>query len=652
VPAPFEREQPAPPAEPSGPILDLDAIDRAVIVACAGFLLVYLADAWSSPITWWDGLASWGKWAADWGRRTSSAHYVVGGYPQLVPRIVSVMYKVTGAHSDVLPLDFFALHGVYVLFAAWFLLAAVRLTRLVSMPAWPVVLAGLGSIQFREHSAAGTVDVLVCALLTTLLALYLGLRRGSWTARREAAVLGAAAFAAIFTKWNGGIALVLMVILDRASRGVYPLAPERQAALSRTVYQALGVAAIGLLPFIIEQGASELRIGRWQPDPFEVNISVRQMPTLLSTDANVVYRGGDARVQAGLVQLRFWNSYDVPASLRLVFTAFLGLTLVAAAWSWFGRAVLPVVAIYGAIWLFWSSYDQRNIFVLLPVVALSVSFGAQWLWQLRPRCVWANAVALVAGLFLVLAGSGLLKDAQARLAALKGFETRLAAMHGDVPDKVSRFYPQLERDYRFLSALSERTKAAHVLVTFPLFRFFERGSHALSLWPYEQVQPGDVFAGHEWHGPPGDPQWVFLARHDRNRIWLRSNDLRPVSSRVVNTSEPGVRRILYDVDPADLGDEGFVVWRASVSGPSDTSLPVFEAASDLKLDDALISSACEPAGAGTTGMMCSGIVALDRAAIDSYRPGMLAVGLSTSADAAAVTLTVARPLRARGAPPR
>ena len=55
--------------------------------------LVYLLDAWTSPITWWDGLASWGKWAADWGRRTSSAHYVVGGYPQLVPRLVSVMYK-------------------------------------------------------------------------------------------------------------------------------------------------------------------------------------------------------------------------------------------------------------------------------------------------------------------------------------------------------------------------------------------------------------------------------------------------------------------------------------------------------------------------------------------------------------------------------
>ena len=299
----------------------LDAVDRAVVVAAVGFLLVYLFDAWTSPITWWDGLASWGKWAADWGRRTSSAHYVVGGYPQLVPRIVSVMYKLTGAHSDLLPLDFFALHGFYVLFAAWFLLAAVRLTQVLRMPAWPVVLAGLGSIQFREHAGAGTVDVLVCALVTTLLALYFGLRSGTWGARREALVLGGAAFAVIFTKWTGGVGLLLLWLLDLALRRDPLLSPARTASLTRSVRHALSIAALGMLPFVVEQGVSELRIGRWEPDPFEMNISLRQIPTLLSTDANVVYRGGDAGVRAGLVQLRFWNSYDVPATLRPVFTA-------------------------------------------------------------------------------------------------------------------------------------------------------------------------------------------------------------------------------------------------------------------------------------------------------------------------------------------
>ena len=92
---------------------ELEPIDRAVIAAAACYLVIYFADAATSPLTWWDGMASWGKWAADWGRRTSSEHYVVGAYPQMVPRVASIMYKITGAHSDVLPLDFVALHAFY-----------------------------------------------------------------------------------------------------------------------------------------------------------------------------------------------------------------------------------------------------------------------------------------------------------------------------------------------------------------------------------------------------------------------------------------------------------------------------------------------------------------------------------------------------------
>ena len=115
-----------------------------------------------------------------------------------------------------------------------------------------------------------------------------------------------------------------------------------------------------------------------------------------------------------------------------------------------------------------------------------------------------------AGLFLVLAGGGLLKDMQARAASLTRGErplaARVAAMRGTIGDKVALFYPTLDKDYRLVAGLSNRTGAAHVLVTYPMFRFFERGAHALSLWPFERVQPGDLFASHEYHTPPPDPR--------------------------------------------------------------------------------------------------------------------------------------------------
>jgi hypothetical protein len=629
-----------------------DPIDRAVIVAALGFLAVYLVDAWTSPITWWDGLASWGKWAADWGRRTSSAHYVVGGYPQLVPRLVSVMYKLTAAHSDVLPLDFFALHGVYVLFALWFLLAAIRLAALIEMPAWPIVLTCLGSIQFREHSAAGTVDVLVCALVTTLIALYLGLRRGTWQARHETAVLGAAAAALLFTKWTGGIGLVLLVLIDRAARRAFPIAPAREARLSRQVLRAVAIAFLAMVPFLIEQGASEARIGQWQSDPFEVNISVRQMPTLLSTDANVVYRGGDTKVQAGLIQLRFWNNYDVPASLRTAFTAFLLLCVAASATTWFGRAVLLPLLAYLVVWLFWSSYDQRNIFVILPVLGLVASFGAARLWTLLPPLIWRNGVAVMGGLFLVLAGGGLMKDAQARIASLtrdRPLATRLHAMRGTTAEKVAVFYPHLDHDYRFMAALAQRTNAPHVLVTSPLFRFFDRGAHALSLWPYERVQSGDVFAGHEWHAPPADPRWVLVARGTTHRIWVRVPEMSDVAARVETSGAEGLHRVAHGVDRAELGEDGFIVWRATVRGDA-TATTALNAIEGVAVDQTLVSSACEPPVSGTDGFSCSGIVALTPEGLPTYREGSLAVGVMTAAAPERVTLSVARPLHVPGAP--
>ena len=633
-----------------------DPVDRAVIVAAAGFLIVYLIDAWTSPITWWDGLASWGKWTADWGRRTSSAEYVVGGYPQLVPRIASVMYKLTGAHSSVLPLDFIALHGFYVLFAAWFLAAGVRLSRLVDMPAWPVVLAGLGSMQFREHIGAGTVDVLVAAMVATVLALYVGLRRGLWSASHESLVLGAAALAAIFTKWPGGVALILLVLLHRTSRLVWPVDPDRAASLGRTVRRSLAIAAVGMLPFVIEQGVSELRIARWRPQPFEMNISLREIPTLLATDANVVYRGGDARVRAGLVQLRFWNSYDVPPTLRVLFTGFLALCLIASAMTWFGRATLPVLVAYSSVWLFWSSYDQRNIFGLLPVLALCASFGAARLWQLRPSLVWKNAIALVAGLFLVLAGGSLLKDAQGRAVGLmrgeRTFAARMAALRGGVGEKVTLFYPQFDRDYRFISALSTRTDAAHVLVTYPLYRFFERGAHALSWWPYELVEAGDVFAGHEHHTPPNDPNWVLVADHPPNRIWLRVSGLRPAMPRVVYlTASGGMRRLLYDVRPTDVAAAGLVVWRATLTGDARIS-PVIEKSDALQTDSILTSAVCVRLPQSPASQ-CSGVVALTPGSdgARSHRVG-LAIGVETDADPARVTLTIATPLGPRGGQPQ
>lgn len=581
------RRPASPPSNVAVPVTR-SGVDRAVLAAAAAFVAVYLLDAASSPMTWWDGLASWGKWAPDWGRRTDSTNYLVGGYPQLVPRIISVLYKLTGSHSEVLPLDFFAAHVFYTLFAAWFVVAAVRLSDLLELPAWPAVLAGLGSLLFREHIGAGTVDVLLAAQVATLLALYLGWARGTWRTSSDAAwTIAASVFATLFTKLTGFIGPLLVLILQPSVRRRF--AGADWSTLRRGLL--LGIAF--LLPFIVEQGYTELRLASFRPDPSEVNLSVRQTPALLATDAHLTYRGGGLASRPHLVQLRFWNSYDVPGTLRAVFSLFLLACLALSLRSWFARAVLPVLIAYGLMWGLWSSYDQRNIFAALPIVAVVATYGALQAWRLWPPVLWQSGVALGAGLFLVLAGGGLLKELQARARAItgpQGLAARVAAIRGGPDSRIAFFFPQHHEDYRYVRALAERTKATHALVTSPMFRFFENGAHALSLWPYERVAPGDVFVAHEWHRPPDVPGWVFVHQGRGHKVWVFDPDVKEPSFLLQRSTGPGVHgtdewsQSEFDVAGDDLLRRGYVLWELELSAGPATQPDVTYEASGLRLD--------------------------------------------------------------------
>ena len=173
---------------------------------------------------------------------------------------------------------------------------------------------------------------------------------GSWRSRAPELVIGASIGATLFTKATGIIG-VLLLLAVHAARG--RSAPAEPAAAGSIIRRALLIGALAVLPFIVEQGYTEARIASRHFNPYEVNLSVRQTPALLANDAQVTYRGGGLLARPGLVQLRLWNSYDIPATLRLVYTIFLLGLLVFSATTWFGRATLPLLSAYIVIWLLW-----------------------------------------------------------------------------------------------------------------------------------------------------------------------------------------------------------------------------------------------------------------------------------------------------------
>ncbi len=626
-----------------------NAVDRAVVAAVLCFLAVYFVDAVTSPVSWWDGMASWGKWAADWGARTYSGDYVVGGYPQLVPRIVSVMYKLTGASAEVLPAETFAVHGLHVLFGVWYLAAVVRLAALLDMPAWPLVLAGFGSLHFREHTATGTVDVLVAALSANALAIYLGLARRSWRTRGyDFAVLGAALFAALYTKLTGIVTVVLVVAFHAARVGGTAVDRSHRPQISQTLRRGLAMAVLSLAPFIVEQAMGELRVNTLAQSPFEVNISVRSMPKLLASDAEVVYRGEKLTARPQLVQLRFWNNYDVPATLRLVFTIALVVWLAAAVPTPLGRATLPVIVGYGLIWFFWSWSDQRNIFVLMPALAATATLGATRLWSMAPAVVTQGGLALLVGTFIVLSGGAVLRDAQAHLKRLSGgppaLADRLPAIDGAVEQRIRLFFPQFAGDYDYLTAVSQASGAHHVFATSPIFRFFPKGAHALAVWPIQEIRDRDVFCGHEWHRPPTGDSWVLIADRGWHRIWL-------LDRRLADVSEPEIVRISDDaekagaesktesatfgLDPEDFRERGYVMWEVSVSRSASETMPtpVFSVPDPSVIDRTVTSTALDDRLPAASLVRASGIVAIRPDAMSRIRRGEVKVGIRWPRDA-------------------
>ena len=217
----------------------------------------------------------------------------------------------------------------------------------------------------------------------------------------------------------------------------------------------------------------------------------------------------------------------------------------------------------------------------------------------------------------------------ASFSGARALPARLAAMRGADPDKVALFYPQLGSRLlvdRCASPAGPTRRTCSSLIR--SFDSSSAGAHALSLWPYERVRPGDVFAGHEYHVPPGDPRWVLLvARLPPNRVWLRVAGLRG-SRRGAGSLKRGDEAMLYEVEPADIGAP------ASSAGRRRSRRRLEQGRRDCRSYresgswTSLASTVCESVRAGLSYPMLGHRRPSTSRARDGYRTGQLMVGAS------------------------
>ncbi len=624
------RGLPGEPPVAAAPPVKRDYVERAILAAVAVFLCVYLLDALTSPAGGWDGLVTWGKWTADWGRRSASGDYAVGGYPQLVPRFLSVLYKLDGTSLQVLPLDTFVIHGFGVAAAAWLVLASARLARLLALPSWPLVLLSFGSLTFREQIGSGSVDVLLAAATVTLLALFLALRKGEWNARRGAwTVLGAAMFVCLFTRVTGLFALAAVAGAALSVGGERAHAERRQLLLG----VALALAAIA--PFVVEQGLAESRSRHAQPRPDELNIPAGDMARVLAADSDQVSHGEPLAMRPKAAVLRFWSDYAAPDVLRWPLSALLVILFAAGAMRRDLRGLAVVVSLYAVVWLAWSSYDQRSLFLALPLVGAIAATGAVRLASRWGRPLILSLLAVVIGAFVVISGAGLLKDAQARLKATfsgpASILLRLAMMPQGPAGRPPFFFPRYTEVYRYVSTLARRTNAQHVFATSLLFRFYENGVFTLFNWPAGLSLAGDVFAGHDGRRPDDSESWVLVAAPGWHRVWLREQlqDMPiPTPGAAGPPGATGDTELMIETGPFDY-DNGVVTWQVTTAEvpPASQVVAAFDASDPQSIDTELTTTTVDHEPSQSTTRY-AGLIVL-KAGI--YQPsGSLRVGIRAS----------------------
>ena len=476
--------------------------------------------ALGTPFQEWDALVSWDEWASEMGTRTCLGPHLFGGYPQFLPALRSVFYKVAVTPPGaVFPPEHLMLHGFDAIFPALLALSLFALGRRHGFPA----LLALGLLAANDRLfadlASGQADVPLAALATALAALLPCLAtRGGWRVRAPLALLF---LALMLAKGTGGV-LALPLLAYAWAQGGRPALRQSAAAA--------GLALALALPFLFQQLWLAAHPAVCAPSPHLLTFAFHAAHTRLFTpNANHL-----AEVVRRLVASRAVPDGSMPA-LAVLAAAFLAALA--------QRRTRPAALLLAALLVFWfftASYDWRNAY---PALVLGACVLAASAWPARASQGEAEArgrartpFGRLATLALVLSLSLLAFAGSVRTGAFGALRT---PVHRWQPPKATRLPPGLRHqamrpagDLRnILFAAPWASRARHIWTGDPLYRLLApKGCYAIHVNRWHDAQPGDLFVGTAAMPAPSDG-FVPLARLRRTpgyqSIWIYRPDLVP-----------------------------------------------------------------------------------------------------------------------------
>ena len=475
-------------------------IELIVMAIIAGFTLEVSLNTIGSPLTSWDAIISWDKWACDMAERSGIGTYSMGGYPQLLPSLCSVTYKLSGTWLNSFPDVQLLMHNYAAPFVALLFLALIRLCCLwrASLAACLLLVASIGPIH--EWWRSGYVDVPTTAIILAATALLSSLTNGHIVLKNRAysiAWISVILFGVGFSKGYGLLWLLFIPLITIVG---FRRRDFAAAENMKIFFCGLGLAILLLLPFFVHQRWLTSHANQADANPrlhtFTVEIS---KPTLYNTS----WTASKDRILGAIDGMGYSHNNEHLQLPSVVRRAIIGCGVLLGTISGGGAVLAGATLAQWWVWEKTTAYDWRNLIPALVMCCILFSIGLK---RVESRMGRAGPVA---GLIIVLGivYPWILKEMNEISGSLKTIGSResvaIWAKPAEKRLKTVAPHQYMTRVIMEQSPLGKR--AAHIYVPDELYRHLgQRGIYTAKGNAFTRIQSGDLLVRNTHDYKPQD----------------------------------------------------------------------------------------------------------------------------------------------------
>lgn len=463
-------------------------IEIVALVVIAGFALEVCLHTIGSPLTSWDAIISWDKWSCDMAERSGIGAYMMGGYPQLLPSLCSVSYKLSGTWLTSFPDHQLLMHNYAAPFVALLFLALIRLCCLwrASLFACLLLVVSMGTIH--EWWRSGYVDIPATAMIFASMALLSSLANGHIVLKNQRysiVWIGVMLFGVGFSK---GYGLLWLLFIPLISLLVFRRRDIAARSNSKFIGWGLALAILLLLPFYVHQRWLSAHIHQVDASPrlhtFTLEIS---KPSLY----NVSWNASKGRVLDAIDGMGHHLDEEhelLPSGVR---RAIIGCGVLLGSLSGGGAVLAGAMVAQWWAWERTTAYDWRNLIPALVMLCILFAIGLKRVESWIGRAGPAVGLILVLGIVWPWAS----RETNELTGCLKSMGKREAVATWAKPSEMRL---RAVAPHQFMSrVIMEQSplgkRALRIYAPDELYRHLgQRGVYTLKGNAFSQVQAGDL----------------------------------------------------------------------------------------------------------------------------------------------------------------